>query len=54
MSIPAQGTELEQITKTVSDLAAVLAHNERRHAHLARSLRWGALILVTLLVGGTA
>jgi hypothetical protein len=54
MHHPTQGTELEQLTKTVSDLATALAHSERRHAHLARSLRWGALILVTLLVGGTA
>jgi hypothetical protein len=49
-----QTTELQQLTATVTALAAALAHSERRHAHLARSLRWGGLILVSLAVGATA
>lgn len=54
MTTDTQPTDLQQLTATVAALAAALAQSERRHAHLARSLRWGALILVTLVGGATA
>lgn len=46
-----QNPELQQLTKTVAALTEALARSERRHAHIARSLRWGGLILVTLMAG---
>ena len=54
MTTATQQTDLQKLTATVATLAAALAQSERRHAHLARSLRWGALILVTLVGGATA
>lgn len=54
MSTQTQDIELQQLTATVALLAESLARSERRHAHIARSLRWGGLMLVSLLVAATA
>jgi hypothetical protein len=54
MPTRSQDSELQQLTATVADLAEALARGERRHAHIARSLRWGGLMLVSLLVAATA
>jgi hypothetical protein len=54
MPTQTQDTELQQLTATVALLAESLDRSERRHAHIARSLRWGGLMLVTLLVAATA
>ncbi len=53
MSAKMHETDLQQLAQTVAALAEALARSERRHAHLARTLRWGTLALVTL-VGGAA
>lgn len=44
------GTDVQQLSQAVASLAEALARSERRHALLARSLRWGVLGLVSLLV----
>jgi hypothetical protein len=54
MTTQAPGSDLQQLTQTVAVLAEALARSERRHAHLARTLRWGALTLITLFVGAGA
>lgn len=54
MTIPAPNTDLQQLTRTVAALTEALARSERRHAHLSRSLRWGTLALVTLVIGAAA
>lgn len=54
MTIPAPNTDLQQLTHTVGALTEALARSERRHAHLSRSLRWGTLALVTLVIGAAA
>lgn len=46
-----QNPDLQELTATVAALTEALARSERRHAHIARSLRWGGLILVTLMAG---
>ena len=54
MTTSSPTSDLQQLTQTVATLAEALARSERRHAHLARSLRWGTLALVTLLGGAGA
>jgi len=43
-------SDLQQLNQTVANLAQALAQSERRHAHLASMVRWGALAMVSLLV----
>ena len=43
-------TDVQQLSQAVSSLAEALAVSERQHQHLARSLRWGVLGLVSLLL----
>ena len=45
-------TDLEQLSRTVASLTEALARSERRHAHLARAMRWGALAVVALALFG--
>jgi hypothetical protein len=45
-------TDLQQLNHTVACLTQALAHSERRHAHLARAMRWGAIAFVALLLFG--
>jgi len=45
-------TELQQLSRTVASLAEALARSERRHAHLARAMRWSALAVVALALFG--
>lgn len=48
--MPAQQTpDIQQLAQTVAELSAALAASERRHAAIARSLRWGALAFVVLV-----
>jgi hypothetical protein len=44
--------DLSQLTETVARLSEALAASERRHAAVARTVRWTSLTLVTLI--GTA
>ncbi|AGA89220.1 hypothetical protein Thimo_0351 [Thioflavicoccus mobilis 8321] len=46
----ASTSDLQQLNQTVASLAEALARSERRHAHLARTMRWGALGLFSLLI----
>jgi hypothetical protein len=43
-------TDLQQLNRAVASLSEALARSERRHAHAARAMRWGALAVVSLLV----
>lgn len=45
-------TDLQQLSRTVASLTEALARSERRHAHLARTMRWGALATVALVLFG--
>jgi hypothetical protein len=44
--------DLQQLSRTVASLAEALARSERRHAHLARTMRWAALAVVALALFG--
>jgi hypothetical protein len=44
-----QSSDLVQLTETVARLSEALAASERRHAAIARTVRWGALGLVIAL-----
>jgi hypothetical protein len=50
----ASAADLRQINETLASLTEALARSERRHAHLARTMRWGALAVLALLVFGGA
>lgn len=52
MSTPAQSSDLEQLTRTVTALAQSLERSERRHAHLSRAVRWGSLAVLAILITG--
>jgi hypothetical protein len=41
--------DLQQLTETVARLSEALAASERRHAAVARTVRWGALSFVVLV-----
>lgn len=45
-------TDLQQLSRTVARLTEALARSERRHAHLARTIRWGALAAAALVLFG--
>jgi hypothetical protein len=45
-------TDLQQLGRAVANLTEALAHSERRHRHLARTMRWGALIVLALVLFG--
>jgi hypothetical protein len=42
-------TDLQQLSQAVASLSEALARSERRHAHVARAMRWGALAVVSLI-----
>lgn len=50
MTTQTSTADLHQLTQAVAGLTDALAKSERRHAHLARTIRWGALALVSVLV----
>jgi len=52
MTATTHETDLQQLTQSVATLAEALTRSERRHAQLARIVRWGTLALVALLAVG--
>lgn len=50
MTAQTQTDSLQQLHETVTQLANALSASERRHAALARTVRWGALAIVTVMV----
>jgi hypothetical protein len=54
MTTTTTSTELQQLTAALTVLTEALARSERRHAHLVRGLRWGALTLSLLMISGAA
>jgi hypothetical protein len=45
-------TDFQQLSRTVASLTEALARSERRHAHLARTMRWAALAVAALVLFG--
>jgi len=50
MTAQAQTDSLQQLHETVTQLANALSASERRHAAMARTVRWGALAITTIMV----
>jgi hypothetical protein len=46
----APAADLQQLSEVVASLTDALARSERRHAQMARAMRWGSLAVVLLLL----
>jgi hypothetical protein len=47
-----RATDLDELTRAVAGLTEALALSERRHARMVRTARWGALVVLGLLLFG--